>query len=183
MRYHGASLGLDDVPGMGPLSPDIEQLQERLGELLVGLLLDDRNSTDGYDPSPLLSGFGGLIAAMSRVEDATASTPGERARAISALGETAYQLLNSAAERFAQTQRETQSDGDALVTELRTGFAAWVSRQGGTCMKLAALADFPKAAEPAGQVRHDGAMNNQSRTTTHGHPALHTRPPHRTTLH
>jgi len=183
MRYHGASLGLDDVPGMGELSPDIEQLQERLGELLVGLLLDGRNSTDGYDPSPLLSGFGGLITAMSRAENVTAGSPGERARAISALGETAYHLLNSAAERFAQTQSETQREGDALITELRTGFAAWVTRQGGTYMKLDALADFRKADEPAGQVRHDGAMNNQSRTTTHGHPALHTRQPHRTTLH
>lgn len=179
MRYHGASLGLDDVPGMGPLSPDIEQLQERLGELLVGLLLDGRNSTDGYDPSPLVSGFGGLIAAMSRAEDAAAGSPGERARAISALGETAYLLLNSAAERLAQTQSEC----GALITELRTGFAAWVTRQGGTCMKLDALAKFSETIEPAGYVRPDSAMNNRSRTTTHRHPVLHTRQPHRTTLH
>ncbi len=179
MRYHGASSGLDDLPGMGPLPPDIEQLQERLGELLVGLLLDARNSADGYDPRPLLSGFGGLVAAMTRAENATTSSPDECARNASALGEIAYQLLNSTAERFAQTNNES----DALITELRTGFAAWITRQGGTSMKLDALVDFHKTNEPADQTRPDSAMNNRSRTTTHAHPALPNRQPHRNTLH
>ncbi|HWS01835.1 MAG TPA: hypothetical protein VN448_00380 [Gammaproteobacteria bacterium] len=164
---------------MGPLPPDIEQLQERLGELLVGLLLDARNSADGYDPRPLISGFGGLIAAMTRAENATANSPDECARAASALDEIAYHLFNRAAERLAQTN--TQSDD--LITELRTGFAAWITRQGGTCIKHAALVDFLKANEPAGKACPDGAMNNRSRTATHAHPALPTRQPHRTTLH
>jgi len=164
---------------MGPLPPDIEQLQERLGELLVGLLLDERNSADGYDPRPLISGFGGLIAAMIRAENDTASSPNESARATNALAETAYQLFNNAAERLAQTN----SEGDALMTELRTGFAAWVTRQGGACAKLNALVDFLKVNEPAGQVPHDGAMNIRSRTTTHTCPVLPTLQSHRTTLH
>ena len=179
MRYHGASSGLDDMPGMGPLPPDIEQLQERLGELLVGLLLDARNSADGYDPRPLISGFGGLIAAMTRAENATANSPDECARAASALDEIAYHLFNRTAERLAQTN--TQSDD--LITELRTGFAAWITRQGGTCMKLGALVNFHKANEPVEQIRGAGAKNDRSRTSTHARPVLPSRQPHRTTLH
>lgn len=70
MRYHGASFGLDDVAGMGPLAPDSDGLRERLGELPVGLRLDARNTAYGYNPGPLLCGFGGRIAAMTHVDHA-----------------------------------------------------------------------------------------------------------------
>jgi hypothetical protein len=164
---------------MEPLPPDNEQLQERLGELLVGLLLDSRNSVDGYDPRPLLSGFGGLVAALIRAENAAHSSPDECARAASALDETAYQLFNKAAERLAQTNNEC----DALITELRTAFAAWITRQGGTCLRLDALVDFLQTNEPADQAHLDSAMNNRSRTSTHVHQVLSNRQSRRTTLH
>lgn len=112
---------------MEPLSLSLDLLQERLGELLVALLLDAQTATADYDPSPLVSGFGQIIEAMQQIETDTATQPGAHAERASALGKAAYQLLERSAQRLLQNDMNFA----APLTLLHTGFADWVRRHGG----------------------------------------------------
>lgn len=113
---------------MEPLSLSLDKLQERLGELLVALLLNAQTGSNKFDPRPLVSEFGQLIAAMQQIENDTTAQAGAPADSASNLGKTAYQLL----ERSAQQLAQSDIDSGKSILELHTDFANWVSCQGGT---------------------------------------------------
>ena len=159
---------------MGPLPLDLEQLQEHLGELLVELLLDAQNSSAGYDPSPIMVGFGCLFEAMTHLEFATLRRPGTHARSADALGETAFQLLNDLAERLTQINL----DRSIPLAKLQRGVADWVVCHGGKDrnleLRVAQLrrvaADFPGADFPAAGFPIEQFDGTRLGITTHtGH--------------
>ncbi len=116
-------------------APHLDQLQEPLGELLAGLLLDAQTADDGYDPAPLLSGFGEVLAQMWQLDRAAAPNRAVRA---SRLGDMACTLLEQLAARLSTRQL----DGERVLGALHTDFAMWIEQHGGHCQRLAALISF-----------------------------------------